>query len=103
MEKWERDREERVKREGKKFHNIEWETGETWGWLEDLCEIGGLPRLSGEGRIPPALGKEVRWAIEHKRKYPEPGKDGESVEGESEENAWVVVERGTGKDLLAFI
>jgi hypothetical protein len=103
MKKWERDREERVKREGKKFHDIEWETGETWGWLEDLYEIAGLPRLSGEGRIPPVLGEEVRWAIEHKRKYPEPGKDGESVEEEREEDAWVVVERGTGKDLLAFI
>lgn len=107
MERWEKEREERVIREVKKFHDIEWETGETWAWLSDLYAIAGLPQLGGEGRVPPVLGEEVRWAIEHKRKYPEPGKDkihGESVEGmgEEDEGEWVVVERKR-KDLLAFI
>ncbi|KAK0101142.1 hypothetical protein ONS95_012876 [Cadophora gregata] len=112
QEEWERDREERVKREGKKFHDIEWETGETLNWLGELYEISGLGLLTGEGRVPPVLGEEVRWAIEHLRKYPEPGKDGVEDRKEFEKSAgdeqsgdgeeWVLVERKK-KDLLAFI
>ncbi|CZT05624.1 related to flavin-containing monooxygenase [Rhynchosporium graminicola] len=114
QEKWERGREERVKRESKKFHEIAWETGETLGWLGELYQISGLNLLTGEGRIPPVFSEEVRWAIEHLRKYPDPGKDGievsertdtRSVDEEEEEEAgseWVLVERKK-KDLLAFI
>jgi hypothetical protein len=110
QERWEREREERVAREGKKFHDIAWETGETLSWLGSLYRIAGLGLLTGEGRLPPVLQDEVRWAIEHLRKYPEPGKDGdgkEEIAGELEDdddgNTWVVVQRESRKDLLAFI
>ncbi len=116
QEKWEKDREERVQKEKKKFHDVEWETGETLGWLGELFETAGLGLLTGEGRVPPVLSAEVRWAIEHLRKYPEPGRgddgdgqkkdeSGHSRERSSEEadSEWVVVERRPKKDLLAFI
>ncbi|KAL2067655.1 hypothetical protein VTL71DRAFT_15751 [Oculimacula yallundae] len=112
QERWEKEREERVTRDGKKFHEIEWETGETLGWVGELYGIAGLNLLTGEGRVPPVLGEDVRWAIEHLRKYPEPEKDGAklndgtgqiSADGEEDVAAeWVLVERKK-KDLLAFI
>jgi hypothetical protein len=120
QERWEKEREILRKRQGKKFHDIEWETGETLGWLGELYEIAGLGKLTGEGRTPPVMGEEVRWAIENLRKYPEPGKDkdekgkgkgegeGESVSGEGrlegrDAEEWVFVIRGAEKDLLSFI
>ena len=113
-EKWEKDREKQRHQENKKFHDVEWETGETLGWLGDLYETAGLALLTGEGRVPPILGEEVRWAIEHLRKYPEPGKDksrdapytgaGNAREnGQQEDTNWVLVEGKPKKDLLAFI
>jgi hypothetical protein len=114
QERWEREREERVKREGLRFHDVQWDTGETLGWLGALYGIAGLGLLTGEGRVPPVLGEDVRWAIENLRKYPEPGKsedgDGDSKEtgelgglGDEKNGEWVVVERTAKKDLLAFI
>jgi len=118
IEKWRDDRERQKRREGKKFHDIEWEAGETIEWLGELFNVAGLGRLTGERRTPLRLGREVRWAVEHLRKYPEPGKGkgkgGEKggVEWEEEEEEkersggdekWLVVERGERKDLLAFI
>ena len=102
MERWEREREDVRRNDGKKFHDIDWETGETWGWLQELYNIAGLPKLGGEGRTPPVLGEEVRWAVEHLRKYPEPGKDGNKFEDVGENGEWVIV-RKNRKDLLAFI
>ncbi|ORY61559.1 uncharacterized protein BCR38DRAFT_348044 [Pseudomassariella vexata] len=114
QKKWEKEREQRTKREGLKFHDIEWETGETMEWLRGLFQIAGLGTLRGEGRIPPFLGEDMIWAIEHIKKYPEPGngrnnagkgkdrKGQEGVEVETEEEDWVLVERKR-KDLLAFI
>ncbi|KAE9363620.1 FAD/NAD(P)-binding domain-containing protein [Stipitochalara longipes BDJ] len=102
QEKWEREREEERQRLGKKFHDVEWETGETVTWLGSLYETAGLPLLTGEGRRPPVLGESVRWAIEHLRKYPEPGKGEDDEEDEGVQGEWVLVER-TKKDLLAFI
>ena len=102
MEKWESTREKTRSREGKKYHDIEWETGETLDWLGSLYRIAGLGLLTGEGRVPPVLGDGVRWAIEHLRKYPEPGKD-EKSNDEQSEDAWVLVERTAAKDLLSFI
>jgi hypothetical protein len=64
--------------------------------------IAGLPRLGGEGRTPPVLGEEVRWAVEHLKKYPEPGKDRSRDEEVTEDEEWVVVKRER-KDFLAFI
>ncbi|KAF8856860.1 FAD/NAD(P)-binding domain-containing protein, partial [Acephala macrosclerotiorum] len=74
QQKWESEREEKRRKEHKKFHDIEWETGETKEWLGRFFEIAGLGTLTGDGRVPPVLGKDLVWAIEHLRKYPEPGK-----------------------------
>jgi len=106
QQKWETTRE----REGrKKFHGIKWDTGETMRLFEELYRIAGLGELQSEGRIPPRLGEEVRWAIENVRKYPEPGKDTleEVVDGKILDvgDDWVVLE-GTAeerKDLLHFL
>ena len=108
QERWERERAQRTGRERKKFHDVPWDNGETHEWLGGLFEIAGLGTLKGEGMIPPALGPELVWAIEHLKKYPEPGRrkvgeghSGKRVrEGASEDEDWVVV---GDKDLLAFI
>ncbi|KAI0010861.1 putative dimethylaniline monooxygenase [Xylariaceae sp. FL0662B] len=116
QEAWERRRLEESRRTGRKFHDIQWETGETAEWLGFLFRIAGLGTLRGEGRIPPPLTKELVWAVEHIKKYPEPGKgkDGKVGErgdsgvvedgqrGDGEESEWVLVERGH-KDLLGFL
>lgn len=106
QQNWESHREE----EGRtKFHDIEWESGETLGWLEELYRIAGLGDLQGKARNPPKLDEEVRWAIEHLRKYPEPDQkasDWAVDEGRlATENEWVVVKRieEKRKDLLHFI
>ncbi|KAF2107995.1 putative dimethylaniline monooxygenase [Lophiotrema nucula] len=96
MKEWERGRAELVKGEKRKFHDVPWDNGETMAWFRELYEVAGLPRLEGEGRVPPVLDRRTRWAIENVRKYPEPGKDG----GEGEEDGWVVVH---GRDSLHFI
>lgn len=98
QEAWESERLAKQKSEGKKFHDIPWDDGETFEWLEGLFHIAGLGTLSGDGRIPPVLGKDLVWAIEHLRKYPEPVKGKE----EEDDDDWVVVERKQ-KDSLAFI
>jgi hypothetical protein len=117
QQKWEKEREIERREQGKKFHDIEWETGETEAWLGEFFKIAGLGTLRGEGRIPPVLGGKLRWAIEHLRKYPEPGKGGGDGnkdidekglgEGRDDEEIpgteWVVVERQSKKDLLHFI
>ncbi|KAI1378947.1 putative dimethylaniline monooxygenase [Hypoxylon crocopeplum] len=110
QEKWERDRLEYVRREGTKFHDITWETGETMEWLDGLFRIAGLGTLRGSGRIPPALTDELVWAIEHVRKYPEPGKGKESDtavlmgndQSDNKDSEWVLVDRRR-KDLLGFL
>jgi len=105
--RWEKDREEVVGREGRRFHDIPWESGLTAGeatneWLEWLYGIAGLARLLGQGRNPPQLGKDVRWALENIRKYPDPKWDDDGKEEGEEDKGWVVVERER-KDLLHFI
>ncbi|KAI0848154.1 FAD/NAD(P)-binding domain-containing protein [Daldinia vernicosa] len=122
QERWERERLESTRREGRRFHDINWERGETAEWLEGLFRIAGLGTLRGDGRVPPPLTKEVVWAIEHLRKYPEPGKgkDGDDGDGDGEgkeddlviearsdqtsiqDDGWVLVDR-RHKDLLGFI
>lgn len=110
QERWEREREEQQNRRRKKYHDIEWENGETLRWLGTLYQIAGLGQLTGEGMLPPVLGEEVRWAIEHLRKYPEPERDGNEDGSASRElgdkhneDGWVLVEKEVEKDLLAFI
>lgn len=73
MEKWENDRDKRGGK-GRNSMIIEWEAGETMEWLGELFKVAGLGRLTGEGRTPPRLGRGVRWAVEHLRKYPEAGR-----------------------------
>jgi hypothetical protein len=102
QEKWDRERLAIVKREKRKFHDIQWETGETTEWLRALFEWAGLETLEGDGRIPPALTRDVIWAIEHVRKYPDREHHEEKSEVGTEEHDWVVV-RDAPKDLLHFI
>ncbi|OCK73369.1 FAD/NAD(P)-binding domain-containing protein [Lepidopterella palustris CBS 459.81] len=107
QERWDRDRLDVVKREKRKFHDIQWETGETMEWLRALFEWAGLRTLEGNGRIPPALTKDVIWAIEHLWKYPEPGKDSNyciqsTLKDKDSDGDWVVLSKGS-KDLLYFI
>ena len=86
-----------VRKEGRKFHQIEWDYGETMEWFRYLFELAGLPALEGFGRCPPVLGPQTRWAIEHIKKYPEPGKGVREKEAEEE---WEVVQE---RDSLHFI
>lgn len=109
QERWERERAERTKRERKKFHDIPWDDGETQVWLDRLFRIAGLGTLKGEGMIPPALTEDLIWAIEHVKKYLVPpetinDRDGEkTTEGAAQDNSWILVERTSNKDFLAFI
>lgn len=108
MESWELGRDELCRREGRKFHDIPWENGETLEYFDALFELAGLPLLSGEGRCPPVVDEATRWAVEHVRKYPVPGKSAvgkeEQVEEDENENedGWTVV-RPAKKDALYFI
>ncbi|CAM1507600.1 Fc.00g072410.m01.CDS01 [Cosmosporella sp. VM-42] len=106
QEIWEKERESETKREGKKFHDIQWETGETKEWLELMFKIAGLGTLTGEGRLPPVLGKDLIWAVEHVKKYPEPGegKNDASTNDKdvSEVGEWVMINQPQ-KDLLPLI
>ena len=106
QEKWEKDRQDLVRRDRRNFHDIQWETGETAEWLGSLFSLAGLGTLYGLGRLPPALTSDMKWAIEHIKKYPEPGKDESrrrSPTSEDVERDWVVLENGCGRDLLHFI
>lgn len=106
QEIWEKQRAQLVKKENRKFHDISWDNGETMNWLRFLFEISVLPTLEGSGRYPPVLGEKTRWAIEHVRKYPEPGRKGEGSEESAmkEELEWVFVDSPhQEKDSLHFI
>lgn len=94
---WEKHRLALVHRERRKFHDIPWDNGETMEFLSELYHIAGLPRLEGKGRCPPVLGQQIRWAIEHIKKYPEP-----KTTAEEEGDGWVMI-RKTLKDSLHFI
>lgn len=104
QEKWEIERAERTRVQRKKFHDIPWENGETSEYLDFLFKFAGLGTLKGEGRIPPVLGKDLVWAIEHVRKYPEPPRKKTREEDtiEEEEQGWILVENSC-KDLLTFL
>lgn len=95
QKQWERRRVEFKKREGRKFHDIPWDNGETSQYLQALFDIAGLPKLDGAGRYPPVLDARTRWAIENIKKYPEPKKE--------HRNGYVVVSSGDVKDTLQFI
>ena len=99
QKRWEMERLAKSREKGRRFHDIPWDDGETFEWLDGLFKMAGLGTLKGEGRIPPVLGHEVVWAIEHLKKYPEP-KRAAGSRNESEEG-WVLVEGR--KDSLGFI
>lgn len=94
-----------------------WENGQTKEWFDWLYALAGQGGLYGEGRSPPRLDEEVRWAIEHLRKYPKPpavkdsgaGQDDNTEIGteshrEGKEEDWVLVHRQKrNKDILSFI
>jgi hypothetical protein len=109
MEEWERDRDELVTHEQRKFHDVPWENpetgswvgGETWVWFKALYDLAGLPQLGGAGRCPPVLDEKTRWAIENLKKFPDPKPEMELVEGR--EPGWEVVRPVPRKDLLHFI
>ncbi|KAK6065318.1 thiol-specific monooxygenase [Seiridium cupressi] len=75
QKKWEHERAERSRREQKKFHSVDWEHGETKEWLDGFFQIAGLGTIQGDGRIPPVLSRDLIWALEHIKKYPEPESD----------------------------
>lgn len=101
---WEDEREEVRRQEHRKFHDITWDNGETHEWLQGFLKLSGLGTLTGEGRIPPPLTKEMVWAIEHLKKYkPEGDDDKKSPNGEAVDiYEWVVV-ANRKRDALGFI
>lgn len=101
--KWEEDRWNLVSRERRKFHDIPWDNGETVAYLDNLFHLAGLPLLRGSGRYPPILNERTRWAIEHVKKYPEPGNDKDQGKEEEKEDRWTVVDPTSYKDSLSFI
>lgn len=101
QEAWEQRRAERVRRERVKFHDVPWDDGQTQEYLGFLFRLAGLGTLHGEGRIPPSLGEDVIWAIEHIKKYPEPPRE-DRADGLDGEAPWVVVHQGS-LDSLSFL
>lgn len=96
---WLRDRVALTKGVHRRFHEIEWDCGETMEWFRYLFKLAGLPALEGIGRCPPVLDERTRWFIDNVRKYPDHG--GHIDPKELEEDGWEVVE--TGRDSLWFI
>jgi hypothetical protein len=86
------DRAKRTRIEGKKYHDIPWDDGETTEYLGYLFEMAGLGTLKGHGRIPPALSKELIWAVENVHKYPEHSIRDISSAMEDSDDEWVVLD-----------
>lgn len=102
MEKWVEETEEQHRKEHRKFHDVEWTTGETREWLQMFYNMSSLGTLDGDGRIPPVLGTEMVWAIEHLKKYPEPSNDdvtkqtkekGSCSNSDEDKGDWEIVDR----------
>lgn len=91
MQVWEEDRVKMCREDGRQFHTILWDDGETMEWFRYLYDLAGLPKLEGKGRCPPVLTDEQRWAYNHVKKYPEPGKGDRKYD--VGEEGWVVVEK----------
>jgi hypothetical protein len=97
MQDWEDKRVELCKNEGRPFHTILWDDGETMEWFRYMYELAGLPALEGLGRVPPVLGRRERWAYDNVKKYPEPGKGGRKysqewmgVDNKRKDSAWFI-------------
>ena len=65
MARWADDRDALLKRTGGRFHDIPWDDGQTFTYLQSLYELAGLPKLGGEGLCPPILDAQTRWQVEH--------------------------------------
>lgn len=93
QQKWELARAQLSKEDRTKFHDIPWTTGETHEYLDFLYKFAGLGTLKGDGRVPPPLTREMEWAINNIRKYPEPGRPEKNAvaKKEKEERDWVIV------------
>lgn len=98
QKRWEAARWELVSSQHRKFHDIQWDNGETLDYFRELYDLAGLPRIEGQGRVPPVLDKETRWAIEHVRKYADP-----EHAADHDQCSWEIVERGYCRDSLHFI
>lgn len=97
---WEIQRTGKCKEEGRQFHTILWDDGETMDWFRHLYEMAGLPGLEGKGRFPPQLTREQRWAYDNLKKYPEPGREGRKFEaGEG----WGIIGEGEERDSAWFV
>lgn len=95
---WLRNRKALTKNAHRRFHEIEWDCGETMDWFRYLFELAGLPALEGIGRCPPVLDARTRWFIENVRKYPDHGN--QKDDHGSEKDSWELVEL---RDSLWFI
>jgi hypothetical protein len=96
--KWRKARQEICAAKHQRFHEIDWDSGETMEWFRYLFELAGLPELEGVGKCPPVLGPKTRWTIDHVKKYPDHG--GEAHYGGDLEGDWEIVHH---KDSLHFI
>lgn len=100
---WEDEREKERSREHRKFHDITWENGETHEWLQGFFKWSGLGTLTGQGRTPPPLTKEMIWAIDNLKKYkPEGEEDASDISDFSEIYEWIVLAHRK-RDVLGFI
>lgn len=106
--RWEKERTQWVKASpGRKFHDIESEPGrlgeDSFKWLGYLYRLAGLGTLTGDGRVPPVLSRELLHAVRTIHKYPrydEGGADaevyhhhgGSSRGGKQAAKEWVVVD-----------
>ncbi|EME39759.1 hypothetical protein DOTSEDRAFT_74608 [Dothistroma septosporum NZE10] len=99
---WEKDRAQVTRAERKRFHQIDWDDGETMDWFRWLFEFAGLPQLEGHGRCPPVLDIRTRWAIEHIKKYHgQRGAGCSEVQDSRDDDEWEVVE--PHRDSLSFL
>lgn len=96
QEEWEKQRARQCISQHKKFHDVPWENNETTEYLGLLFNIAGLGTLQGDGRTPPALDRNMVWAIENIRKYSKPDEstsnNTEKVKGEDSSVNWVMIE-----------
>ncbi|KAL7917651.1 hypothetical protein ACQKWADRAFT_306262 [Trichoderma austrokoningii] len=100
---WEDEREKERLQDHRKFHDINWESGETHEWLQGFLKWSGLATLTGQGRTPPPLTKEMVWAIDNLKKYrPEGEEDVSDVGDFSEIYEWTVLAHRK-RDVLGFI
>jgi hypothetical protein len=90
QKRWEVQQYEKTRAQHRKFHDITWENGETTEYLEYLFKFAGLGTIHGEGRIPPALGRDLVWAIDHIHKYSAPLPLAENLDVEENvEEGWL--------------